>query len=117
VAIWTQALWAVLLVLYLQNFHDITAFVVFDSFLFYALTVAAVYRLRLSKPDHPRPYRCGGYPFTPVLFVLFSLGFIAALLLDPTERKHALIGLGILAAGMPYYLWQQRQTRRPLGRD
>lgn len=112
VAIWTQALWAVLLVLYLQNFHDITAFVVFDSFLFYALTVAAVYRLRLSKPDHHRPYRCGGYPFTPILFVLFSLGFIGALLLDPTERKHALIGLGILAAGMPYYFWQQRQTRR-----
>jgi APA family basic amino acid/polyamine antiporter len=105
VAIWTQAIWAVFIVLYLEKFHDITAFVVFDSFVFYALTVAAVYRLRHTRPELARPYRCGGYPLTPALFILVSIGFIVTLLLNPQERQHALIGLGILAAGIPYYYW------------
>ncbi len=115
VAIWTQAIWAAFIVLYLEKFHDITAFVVFDSFLFYCLTVAAVYRLRFTRPDHVRPYRCGGYPITPALFILVSIGFITTLLLNPDERRHALIGLAILAAGIPYYylmLRRRRQSRR-----
>ncbi len=108
VAIWTQAIWAVIIVLYVQKFHDITAFVVFDSFVFYGLTVAAVYRLRFTRPNQARPYRCGGYPITPALFILVSIGFIATLLLNPTEQRHALIGLAILAAGIPYYYWHKR---------
>ena len=114
VAIWTQAIWAVFIVLYLEKFHDITAFVVFDSFLFYCLTVAAVYRLRFTRPDHARPYRCGGYPITPALFILVSIGFITTLLLNPDERRHALIGLAILAAGIPYYyLMLHRRSQSP----
>ena len=107
IAIWTQAIWAVFIVLYLEKFHDITAFVVFDSFMFYCLTVAAVYRLRFTRPKHARPYRCGGYPITPALFILVSIGFIATLLLNPEERRHALVGLVILAAGIPYYFWRK----------
>jgi amino acid transporter len=112
VAIWTQAAWAVFIVLYVQKFHDITAFVVFDSFLFYALAVAAVYRLRRARPGLARTYRCGGYPLTPALFILVSAGFVGTLLFDPAERRHALIGLGILAAGIPYYLWARFRARR-----
>ena len=111
IAIWTQAIWAVFIVLYLEKFHDITAFVVFDSFMFYCLTVAAVYRLRFTRPNHARPYRCGGYPVTPALFILVSIGFIATLLLNPDERRHALVGLAILAVGIPYYYWRKRGSR------
>lgn len=108
-SIWTQAIWAVLLVLVLQSFQDITAFVVFAAFLFYALTVAGVYVLRQRRPDLPRPYRCSGYPVTPVLFVLVAVAFVAALLWDPSERTNALYGLVILASGVPYYLWWSRR--------
>lgn len=111
VAIWAQAGLAVLLVVSMKKFHDITSFVVFESFVFYALTVAAVYRLRFSRPEVERPYRCGGYPFTPAVFVLFSIGFVVILLLNPDERRHALIGLAILAAGLPYYYWRKRYSR------
>ncbi len=107
IAIWTQAIWAVFIVLYLEKFHDITSFVVFDSFLFYCLTVAAVYRLRFTRPNLARPYRCGGYPFTPALFIIVAIGFIITLLMNPEERRHALVGLVILAAGIPYYYWRK----------
>ncbi len=103
VSIWVQAVWAILVVIYLQKFDDITAFVVFAGFLFYAMTVAGIYVLRARQPDIVRPYRCTGYPITPALFVLVSVAFVVALLLDPAEQRNALYGLGILGTGVLYY--------------
>jgi len=99
----------------LQEFHDLTAFVVFAGFLFYALTVAGLYRLRRTRPDLERPYRCTGYPFTPALFITVSVLFVVALLLDEAERENALYGLGILATGVPYYWWWTSRERRQRG--
>ena len=108
-AIWIQALVGVVLVLTMKKFGDVTNFVVFAAFLFYALTVAAVYRLRSQRPDIARPYLCSGYPVTPAIFILVAIAFIAAVLSDGGERKNALIGLAIVAAGVPYYLWWQNR--------
>jgi APA family basic amino acid/polyamine antiporter len=112
VAIWSQALWSIALVVGLRGFHDVTAFVVFAAFLFYGLTVAAVYRLRRARPDHPRPYRCMGYPLTPALFIAVAIAFVVALLTDPAEQRNALIGLVLLATGLPFYFWQRRRADR-----
>lgn len=122
VAIWSQAVWAILIVAVpsftpadwgLHGFHDVTAFVVFAGFLFYGLTVAAVYRLRRRRPELPRPYRCTGYPVTPMLFILVSVAFVAALLSDQKEQRNAVVGLGILAAGLPFYFWKIRNRKAP----
>jgi APA family basic amino acid/polyamine antiporter len=122
VAIWTQAIWALLIVLVpwftpadwgLRDFDDVTSFVVFAGFLFYGLTVASVYRLRLARPDLPRTYRCTGYPWTPALFILLSVAFVVALLKDPDEIKNAEVGLGIIAAGIVYYLLFLRGRAQP----
>ena len=115
VSIWVQAAVGVLLVVWLQGFHDVTDFVVFAGFLFYALTVAAVYRLRRLLPDTPRPYRCTGYPLTPALFIAVALLFVVAMLRDAEKRGNALVGLGIIAAGVPYYLWWRRRAARAIG--
>lgn len=112
VAIWVQALVGITVVLWFKGFHNVTDFVVFAAFLFYALTVAAVYVLRKHRPDVHRPYRCFGYPFTPALFILVAVGFIVAVLSQPGQRTNALIGLAIVAAGVPYYLcWQRAYPR------
>ncbi len=108
VSIWVQALCAVLIIVVLQGFHDVTDFVVFAAFLFYALTVAAVYRLRILRPDLPRPYRCWGYPWTPLCFIAVSLVFVAAVLQDEGNRANALKGLAILFAGVPFYRLARR---------
>ena len=46
------------------------------SVLFGGLTVAAVYRLRVKRPDRERPYRCWGYPLTPALYLAICLAFL-----------------------------------------
>ncbi len=108
-SIWVQAACGILIVVALQGFHDVTDFVVFAAFLFYAMTVAAVYRLRIVKPDAPRPYRCWGYPLTPFLFIAVSLAFVVAVLQDEGNRSNALKGLAIIGAGAVAY----RFVRRP----
>lgn len=111
VAIWVQAAVGSALVLVLQGFHDVTDFVVFAAFLFYALTVAGVYRLRALRPELPRPYRCTGYPLTPAVFILVAVVFVVAMLRDDNGRRNALKGLAILAAGLPWYWWWTRRRQ------
>ncbi len=111
VAIWFQATWAMLLVVVLKTFRDITEYVVFAALLFYALTVAALYVLRRREPKRPRPFRCVGYPVTPALFILVVLFVDVWTLADPEKRTNALVGLGILAAGVPVFAFIRRGVR------
>ena len=42
------------------------------------------------------------------LFILVAIGFIVAVLQDEAEVWNALIGLAIVGAGVPYYMWWRR---------
>jgi APA family basic amino acid/polyamine antiporter len=114
VAIWSQALWAVALVVVLETFRDITEFVIFAALLFYALTVAAVFVLRRRWPERARPYSCWGYPWAPGVFIAVVLLVDVRTLMDPASRKNALLGLLILAAGaLVYGLALRRSGTKP----
>ncbi|MGH9338606.1 MAG: APC family permease [Acidobacteriota bacterium] len=112
VAIWSQAIWAIMLIFVLKTFRDLTDYVVFASLIFYALTVASVYRLRWKEPNKPRPFRCTGYPWTPALFIAVVLFVDAYTLVSSERRLNALMGLFIILSGIPVYLWL-RARRRP----
>ena len=109
-AIWGQAVWAMGLVIVMKKFKDLTDYVVFASLLFYALTVAGVYVLRRRLPDAPRAHRCFGYPLTPFLFIAVTLAVDVFTLLDPQARTNALIGIAIIAAGIPVYFVMDRRS-------
>jgi APA family basic amino acid/polyamine antiporter len=76
---------------------------------FHAATGVAVFVLRRTLPDRPRPYRAWGYPFVPALFVLASVALAAATFWSaPAE---SFLGLGVLALGVPAYLgWSRRRA-------
>jgi APA family basic amino acid/polyamine antiporter len=65
--------------------------------------------LRRTRPHAERPYKTWGYPFVPLVFVAAS----AALVLNTLREKptESLIGLGILALGIPAYLYWRRSAR------
>ena len=82
----------------------------FALFLFHAATGAAVFVLRRTRPDAPRPYRTWGYPFVPLAFIATSLVFVVNTLVEkPVE---SLLGLAILALGVPAYAWLAAPGRR-----
>jgi amino acid transporter len=77
---------------------------------FYALAVFGVYLLRARRPDLPRPYRTFGYPVTPLVFLVASVGMLVNSAIQ--QPGPTLVGFGIILAGIPvYYLWYGRRQR------
>ncbi len=77
---------------------------------FYALAVAGVYVLRRTRPGLPRPYRTLGYPVTPAIFLVASVGMVAnALATDPVNTG---VTFAIVLAGVPVYaVWRVRSEK------
>jgi len=92
-----------------QTFEQLTDTFVLAMWPFYALSVAAIYTLRRSHPDLPRPYRVVGYPWVPAIFVAAATGLVLnALVTDP---KWTSITFGVVLAGLPVY-WAFFRDRR-----
>jgi APA family basic amino acid/polyamine antiporter len=71
------------------------------------MATAAVIVLRRKRPEMVRPYRTLGYPAVPILFVV-AAGCILVSTLQNSPRE-SLLGLGIIAAGIPFYFhWKRR---------
>jgi basic amino acid/polyamine antiporter, APA family len=105
-AILTLGLWGGALTL-TGTYEQITAYVVFGSWAFYALTALAVIVLRRTMPDAPRPYRAWGYPYATLAFVAVAAWFLYNALVHDT--RNAAIGIGLLIVSLPcYYYWTRK---------
>jgi APA family basic amino acid/polyamine antiporter len=104
-------LWACLLVM-TGLYDQLVASVVFAVFLFHVLTAAAHIRLRATQPGAERPFRTPGGPTIPALFLLTSLFVVVATLVLPDYRVQALLELGIIALGVPAYIFARRRAGR-----
>lgn len=113
-AVLAQAGWASVLAIS-GTFDTLTDSVVFASCLFYALSAAAVIVFRMREPDLPRPFRTWGYPFTPIVFVLVSAALLASALY--ATPKQALLGVGVIALGVPFYFYWSRQVDARAARE
>ena len=98
-----QGLWSCLLVL-TGTFDTITDYVMFASWLFYMLGAYGVIVLRKKMPDVPRPYKVWGYPYTPMIFVIFSFLFLVNTLIS--DYENAAMGLLLILLGLPFYYWR-----------
>jgi basic amino acid/polyamine antiporter, APA family len=93
------------------TFEELTNLFVFAGWIFYGLAVLALFRLRKTAPDLPRPCRCWGYPWVPGAFVLGALALTVNLWLVRPGRST--IGLLLILAGLPFYrYWQPRAQQR-----
>ncbi len=105
VAIWLTAALGIAYVMQ-NSFAELADRFVLGSWPFYAMAVAGVFVLRKRSPEAERPYRTLGYPFTPAIFLLASLGMVAnALLSNPAQNG---VTFGIILAGVPvYFVWRR----------
>ena len=84
------------------NFMEIVLAVMYVLFVFYVLSVVAVFILRRKYPDEPRPFKVWGYPVTPLVFIVVSLGYIVSTVIF--NFMDALPGIIVLLLGVPVYL-------------
>jgi APA family basic amino acid/polyamine antiporter len=100
-----QGVWAVLLCLS-GTYGNLLDYVIFAVLLFFALTILAIFILRVKKPDIPRPYKAFGYPYIPALYILTTLVIMVILLIY--KPNYTFPGLGIVLLGIPvFYLWKK----------
>jgi basic amino acid/polyamine antiporter, APA family len=94
-----------------RTFEALTDTFVLAIWPFYALGVAAIFRLRRRRPDLPRPYRAIGYPIVPAIFVLAVAGFVLnALINQPLSTS---ITFALILSGAPvYYIVFRGRVRR-----
>lgn len=106
-ALWLQGVWAAALAL-TGGYTALFTYVTFGSLLFHLLGGLALFRLRAARPDAPRPYRAHGYPLVPALFVGATLLLAGATL--ASSPRQSLLGLLVIASGLPAYAWWRRRA-------
>ncbi len=108
VSIILMTIWSSILVLS-GKYDDLFNFVIFGSWILYAMATASVFVLRRKRPDLPRPYRTLGYPVVPALFLVGAAILEVRTLID--KPVQALAGIGLMALGLPFYFyWRGRSS-------
>jgi APA family basic amino acid/polyamine antiporter len=113
-----QGLWSVLLVLprtydpatgqYGNLYGNLLDYVISAALLFYILTIAAIFRLRATRPDAARPYRAFGYPLVPAFYIAGAATIL--LVLFAYRAATTWPGLVIVLLGVPvYFAWRRRR--------
>jgi amino acid transporter len=84
-----------------RSFEALTETFVLAIWPFYALGIAAIYRLRRLRPELERPYKAIGYPVVPAIFILSVAAFVInALINQPVSTG---ITFALILAGIPVY--------------
>jgi len=107
-AIAVQAAWSILLVLAAgwvkevfnpekSLFDQLTDFAMFGAIIFETLAVTTIFVFRRRYPDVARPYRCPGYPWTPLAALLVPAFVLVNMFTSQTVE--AVAGLGFIGLG------------------
>ena len=107
-----QGFWAAALVLprtfnaetgqYGNLYGNLLDYVISAALLFYILTIAAVFRLRATRPKAERPYRAFGYPAVPALYIAGALAILVVLLIYRPATTWP--GFVIVLLGIPVFM-------------
>ena len=95
-----QAVWASVLCLS-GSYGDLLDYATFASLIFYIITIAGIFKLRIKEPKAERPYKVIAYPFTPALYILLATTICVILLI--TKTQNTLLGLLIVSLGIPVF--------------
>ncbi|MCJ2142295.1 APC family permease [Methylobacterium sp. E-066] len=101
------------LLLFTQSFEAVLDVIQFGLILCSFLTVIGLIKLRITRPDLPRPFRAWGYPITPLIFLAVTLFMLVHLV---TVRPfQSLASLLLMLAGLVLYglvtAWERRNAR------
>ena len=93
------------------TFETLIAIATFLFVTVYISGFSALFRLRVTRPAIPRPFKTWGYPWTTAAVLLASIGFLIASVVG--DLKHSLFTLVLIAVNYPiYYFFIRKHTLR-----
>jgi APA family basic amino acid/polyamine antiporter len=123
-AIAVLAGWSILLVLAVgllegtgdkkSQFDRLTDFCMFGALIFETLAVTTIFVFRRRYASAPRPYRCPGYPWTPLLSLLVPVFVMVNMFSRQTVE--AVAGISFIGVGaVVYWFWFSKAASRARG--
>jgi APA family basic amino acid/polyamine antiporter len=120
-ALLLQGIWAIALVLprtfdtttgkYGNLYGNLLDYVISAALIFYILTIAGIFRLRMTRPGMERPYKAFGYPAIPALYIAGAAVVLGVLFVYRTATTWP--GLIIVLLGVPvYFMFRVRSSAR-----
>ncbi len=106
-----QGFWAILLALS-GSFDTLTDYVIFGSWIFYALVTSSVFVFRKKYPNAERPYKAFGYPVVPILFLLVAAWLLITTMINTPTQSFAGIFLILLGLPVYYYLTTRNKGKK-----
>ncbi|MFZ0706373.1 MAG: amino acid permease, partial [Candidatus Korobacteraceae bacterium] len=105
-SLFMQCIWTCVLCIS-GSYGQLLDYIIFAVLVFYILTIAGLFVLRVKRPNEPRPYRAIGYPVLPAVYILMAV-FIDVVLLR-YKPQYTWPGLIIVLLGIPvYFIWSRR---------
>jgi APA family basic amino acid/polyamine antiporter len=121
-ALLLHGIWSSVLIMS-GSFDMLADMFTFTAWVAYLFGAIGIFVLRKKMPHHPRPYKAWGYPVVPLLFIAFAAFYVVSTVWNDVARYMAgevpvvnsLLGLAIIAPGVPLYLYFKRQSVPPGG--
>jgi len=93
-------------------YNDLLTYVISAALIFYILTIAGIFVLRVKQPDAERPYKAFGYPIIPALYIVGASVILVVLFVYQTTATWP--GLLIVLTGVPvYFIWRSLSSKAP----
>jgi APA family basic amino acid/polyamine antiporter len=105
-----QGAWTVVLCVS-GSYSQLLDYIIFAELVFYILTIAGLFVLRVRQPHAPRPYKALGYPVLPALYIVMAVWICIVLL--RYKPQYTWPGLVLVLLGIPVYLFWSRRTSNP----
>jgi len=109
IALIVQGAWACILAVS-GSFDTLTDYVIFGSWIFYALVTSSIFVFRRRYPDLERPYRAWGYPAIPVIFLLVAVWLLVVTVM--TSPKQSVTGIILIIIGLPIFWYLNKYGKR-----
>ncbi len=106
VALLYTFIWSSILVIS-GTFDQLTDMVIFAGFVFYATAAAGLIRLKKKGVIKHKPL---GYPWAPLIFILFSIGLIYNTI--SSRPYESLIGIVLILSGVPFYFYFKKPNKK-----
>ena len=107
------------------SFFILADMYIFIVWTFNLMLMIGLFILRKKMPDKERPYKVWGYPWIPIIVILFNAFYLIITLIDDiqnyldgkTRLMNSVFGLVVTAAGIPFYYYFRWRYKNKVASD
>ncbi len=117
IALLLQCAWSLVLI-FSGSFDLLLGMYIFVNWLLYVFMAVGVFVMRKRHPNAERPFKVPGYPYVPLVFILFATAYVVFTLVTDYQKftnhdipfMQSVMGLVLVLAGLPfYYFWKYKE--------